>query len=243
MSRELKIAGCLQNYTAQWLETCGKNWVTDIISHGYSPEWNQLPPLRKISLSYHNFDIKDLSSFQQEIQHLLSTGAIQEMDLQEPCFVSRLFMVPKKSGDLRAVIDLRQLNQYIMYQHFKMEGLEVVKSLIRRGDYMMSIDLNQAFYHIPLAANQRRYFAFDFLERRYCFTCLPFGLTTSPRVFTKILKPIVNLMREKGIRTVAYLDDILIIASSKEEVLQHTNFLIDCLQRHGLTINLKKSFL
>ena len=70
------------------------------------------------------------------------------MDLQEPCFVSRLFLIPKKSGNLRAVIDLRQLNQYIKYQHFKMEGLDVVKSLIRREDYMMSLDLNQAFYHM-----------------------------------------------------------------------------------------------
>ena len=71
-------------------------------------------------------------------------------------------MVPKKSGGRRAVIDLRLLNRYVRYQHFKMEGLNLVKSLLRRGDFMMSLNLNQAFYHVPLAQDQWQYFAFDF---------------------------------------------------------------------------------
>ena len=73
------------------------------------------------------------------------------MDMDTPCFLLNLFMIPKKSGGRRAVIDLRTLNQYVQYQHFKMESLDLVKFLIRRGDFMASIDLNQAFYHIPLA--------------------------------------------------------------------------------------------
>ena len=76
-----------------------------------------------------------------------------------------------------------------------MEGIELVKSLVRREDFMVSIDLNQAFYHIPLAQDQRNYFAFDFMGTRYAFTCLPFGLTASPRIFTKVLRPVIKLAR------------------------------------------------
>ncbi|CAB4403684.1 unnamed protein product [Rhizophagus irregularis] len=62
-----------------------------------------------------------------------------------------------------------------------MENLELLKSIIRQNDYMVSIDLNQAFFHVPLAVDQQPYFSFDFQNRRFCFTCLPFSLTTSPR--------------------------------------------------------------
>ena len=105
---------------------------------------------------------------------------------------------------------------------------------------MASIDLNQTFYHIPLALHQRQYFAFDYLNKRYCFAYLPFGLTASPRVF---LKSIIKMARQRGIRVVAYLDNILIMASSKNQLLQHIDYLIECLQDHGFTINIKKSCL
>ena len=108
---------------------------------------------------------------------------------------------------------------------------------------MTSIDLSQVFYHVPLTGHQRQYFAFDYLNKRYCFACLPFGLTTSPRVFTKVLKPIIKMARTKGIWVVAYLDDILIMASSKSQILEHTNYLIKCLKDFGFTINAKKSYL
>jgi hypothetical protein len=129
------------------------------------------------------------------------------------------------------------------HNHFKMENMDLVKSMIRCGDYMISIDLNQAFYHIPLAESQQLYFTFNFQAKQYCFTCLPFGLTASPRIFTKVLKPIIKMARTGGIRLVAYLDDLLIMASSKKEALRQKDWLINQLQLHGFIINAKKSCL
>jgi ribonuclease HI len=239
----IKIAGRLRKFKKHWVRSFGTTWATKIVTNGYSPEWHTLPPLRRIPISRRQYSDSDISIYQSEIQNLLESGAIQEIDPNIPCFTSALFLVPKKNGDLRPVIDLRKLNQYVQYHHFKMEGLDLVKSLLRRNDYMVSIDLNQAFYHVPLAPSQTQYFAFDFLAKRYCFKCLPFGLTTSPRIFTKILKPLIKLARAQGIRVVAYLDDLLIMARTKQEALTHLNSLITCLQNHGFTINEKKSCL
>src|SRR5438270_13758663 len=108
---------------------------------------------------------------------------------------------------------------------------------------MISIDLNQAFYHVPLASSQKPFFAFDFLGKCYCFRCLPFGLTSSPRIFTKVLRPLIKLIRSKGIRVVVYLDDLLIMARTKEELLLHIASLRQCLQNHRFTINENKSCL
>ncbi|CAB4383503.1 unnamed protein product [Rhizophagus irregularis] len=107
----------------------------------------------------------DLNIFSHEISELLKIKAIQEMDPEEPCFVSNLFMVPKKGGSLRPVIDLRKLNIYVKYSHFKMEGIDLAKSLARCEDFMVSIDLNQAFYHVPVSTGLRKFFTFDFMGK------------------------------------------------------------------------------
>src|SRR6266511_729237 len=237
------MAGRLYSFRNQWLQTFGQCWTYSIIEKGYTPEWISSPPLDIHPISNRMYSQKDLQIYQAEIDSLTEIQAIREMHPSEPCFVSNLFLIPKKNGGLRPVIDLRNLNQYVKYSHFKMESIDLVKSLVRRGDFMISIDLNQAFYHVPLSPQQRKFFAFDFMGRRYCFNCLPFGLTASPRIFMKILKPIIKLARQKGIRIVVYLDDILIMASSKRLILEHATFVIKSLQNLGFTINRAKSSL
>ncbi|KAM9308274.1 uncharacterized protein PAF06_012458 [Gastrophryne carolinensis] len=46
------------------------------------------------------------------------------------------------------------------------------------------------------------------------FTCLPFGLSSAPWCFTKLMKPVVALLRSRGVCLIIYLDNILIMASS-----------------------------
>ena len=50
------------------------------------------------------------------------------------CFISQLFLVEKKGGGYRPVVNLKELNQYIGTEHFKMEGLHLLPSLIQQGD-------------------------------------------------------------------------------------------------------------
>lgn len=187
------VAGGLGLHQDQWSVMFRECWATFIVHEGYIPEWSSTPPLRRTPISQRRYGSTDLNMFSHEISELLKIKAIQEMDPEEPCFVSNLFMVPKKGGSLRPVIDLRKLNTYVKYSHFKMEGIDLVKSLVRREDFMVSIDLNQAFYHVPVLTGLRKFFTFDFMGKRYCFNCLPFGFTASPRIFTKILRPIIKL--------------------------------------------------
>ena len=75
----------------------------------------------------------------------------------------------------------------------------------------------------------------------YHFTCLPFGLSSAPGVFTKTLKPALALLHARGVRLIAYIDDILVLAESKELLLDHLegmSYLLECL---GFIINAEKS--
>ena len=60
---------------------------------------------------------------------------------KEPGFVSSLFMVPKKGGGQRAVINLKALNKFVEYSHFKMEGIHMLRDLLRKDEYIIQLDL------------------------------------------------------------------------------------------------------
>lgn len=72
---------------------------------------------------------------------------------------------------------------------------------------------------VTIAPFYRRYLRFFWKGNQFEFLCLPFGLCSAPRVFTKIMKPVVSHFREKGKKMIIYLDDILILKSGYEEVL------------------------
>ena len=178
---------------------------------------------------------------QEEIEKLLLKGAIQLVSPSNGQFVSRLFLVPKKTGDLRPVINLRPLNKFIIHKHFKMENLQNVTQLVRKGDYMVTIDLKDAYFSIPIHQSHRKFLRFSWRNQLFQFAALPFGLTSAPRVFTKVLKPVIANMRQRGIRCLIYIDDLIIVASSKMECNEQAAFAVQLLTDLGFNVNMEKS--
>jgi len=80
-------------------------------------------------------------------------------------------------------------------------------------------------------------------EKTYQFICLPFGLCTAPRVFTKILKPAIKMLRSLSIRLVIYTDDMLLLAESKHKLTEHAQLTLYLLEKLGFIVNSKKSIL
>jgi hypothetical protein len=56
----------------------------------------------------------------------LAKGAISKTEYSTDKFISNIFLVPKKNGKLPPVINLRQLNEFVEYHHFKQENLKFV---------------------------------------------------------------------------------------------------------------------
>ena len=125
--------------------------------------------------------------------------------------------------------------------HFKMEGIQTFKSLVKRGDWLVKVDLTDAYFSVSIHQDHRRFLCFTLGEKTYQFTCLPFGLTSAPWVFTKTLKPIAALGRELGFRLVIHIDDILLMAESREMAQDQGTALIYLLQCLGFTKNVKKT--
>lgn len=95
-------------------------------------------------------------------------------------FYSTLFLVPKKDGGQRPVINLKKLNAFFNPPYFKMEGIYTLKSLLRQGDWLTKVDLKDTYFSVPIHREQRKFLSFSVGNQTYLFTCLPFGLATAP---------------------------------------------------------------
>jgi hypothetical protein len=179
----------------------------------------------------------------QEVSMMIAKKAVELTGFHPEEFVSNLFLVPKKNGQMRPVINLRPLNYFVRKIHFKMETIETAICLLRVGDFLATIDLKDAYFSVPIAESHRKFLRFIWRNQRYQFRCLPFGLTSSPRIFTKVLKPVVAALRRQGIRLVIFLDDILIMSPTKEVCHRQVKIAVQLLTNLGFVINLKKSCL
>ena len=73
--------------------------------------------------------------------------------------------------------------------------------------------------------------------------CLCFGLGPAPRIFTRLMRILIYLLRVLYVRLITFLDDILLMASSKEELTLPRETLIHFFQNLGFLINRKNSVL
>ena len=95
---------------------------------------------------------------------------------------------------------------------------------------MANLDLKNAYFLVPVDEKYRKFLRFSFENILFEFNCLPFGLNISPFVFTKIMKPVVSYLREKGFFSVVYLDDFLLLGASFEASLHNVQTSIALLQ-------------
>ena len=110
------------------------------------------PPLSPKPIQFQSYqrNSERFKVLDSEIADIKEKQAIEEVLSPDPGFYSRMFVVPKASGGFRPVIDLSPLNKFIKTTKFKMETPRSVLAAIREGDWMVSIDLKDAYFHIPI---------------------------------------------------------------------------------------------
>ena len=115
-------------------------------------------------------------------------GIIETTSHDSDEVVSNIFIRPTKDGNHRLILNLKGLNQFVTYHHFKMDTLYSMLKLVERNCYMASLDLKDAHYSVAVQPSHRKYLGFMWNNVLYQFTCLPNGLSSCPRKFTKLLK-------------------------------------------------------
>ena len=244
LNPEVPVAGRLSMFKDQWLQFPVDRYVQEILNQGHSIPFSMgRPPFRGIRFTPLVGSFSDVLG--EEVRKLLVKGAIEVVPPSQAKegFYSTYFLVPKKTGDLRPILNLRPLNKVIQIDTFKMETLSNVIMSVSPGQWLVSLDLKDAYFHVPVNRAHWKYLRFAFQGKCYQYKVIPFGLSTSPRVFTKVLAVVVAAIRLQGVHIHPYLDDILLRGDSPQEVLNSLHIARNLLIKAGYIINLDKSHL
>ena len=103
-----------------------------------------------------------------------------------------------RNEDHRPIINLKHLNNFVLYKHFKMnkiEGLNSLKNPLQKGNYMCKLDQKDACFSVRLHIDSRKLVRVLWGRNLYRFSCSCFGFGPAPRIFTEVMKVPLAILR------------------------------------------------
>jgi len=233
------IAGRTKYFIPAWQEITADKQILEMVQ-GCPIDFISMP--KQLTSTYplsHNPVEREIIS--EEVAKLLIKGVIEETTHSEGEFISRIFVRKKKDNTYRMILNLKDLNYNIEKKHFKMDTFLSAVNLVKQNCYMASVDLRDAYYTIPISIKYRKYLRFEWQGKLYQYTCLPNGLSSAPRSFTKILKPVYSSLRSKGHVNVGYIDDSYLQGDTYEECKHNVQDSVNLFEKLGFLPHPEKS--
>lgn len=213
-------------------ENQGRLGRTNIYRHKIDTGTAQ--PFKQKYYPISKFLLEDLN---KEVDRMLSLGVIEEAVCCP--WNNPVVAVKKKDGSMRLCLDARRLNTIIVQEAYPIPQIASIMSNLSGSRYLSSIDLEAAFWQIPLDNDSKQKTAFTIPQRgHFQFCVVPFGLSTASQALSRVMNHIFIDMEP---RVFVYLDDLIIATNSFEEHLQVLEEVARRLRCAGLTINATKS--
>jgi hypothetical protein len=181
------------------------------LREGARCEWTHGPPPPfHLGTSLTDMSAEESTFFENEVERCVRVGGWEPAPADERTHVSRVHLVPKKveAGQprrWRVVVDLRPTNAFCRARSCKYETLKVLSRLARRGDWAFSFDLRDGYFHIAVHPEHRRYMTFAVppppgarpgaAPRYFRAAACPFGWSSSPLIFTKVMRVLCRMLR------------------------------------------------
>ncbi|VDH93964.1 Hypothetical predicted protein [Mytilus galloprovincialis] len=122
-----------------------------------------------------------------------------------------------------------------------METFKSALELVKNKNFFAKLDIKDAYYSLGIKKEDRKFLRFTWKGQLYQFTAMPNGLSPAPRIFTKLLKPVLSSLRKEGYVNCAYIDDILLVGDTYEECLNNVQETMKLFDSLGFTIHKEKS--
>jgi len=237
------LKGRLKAHLPYWESIYANRFIIDTIRFGYRIPFIE-NPIRVLLVN--NKSALEHSEFvETAITELVQNCAVVEVPFI-PHIVNPLSVSIQSSGKKRLILNLRHVNQCVWKETNKFEDWRVLSTYVTKGGFLFNFDLKSGYHHIDIFPEHQTYLGFSWniqgIPKYFCFTVLPFGLSSAPYIFTKVLRPLVKFWRFNGVRIVVYLDDGCGSSDSVELIAKgHAQFVRYSLRDAGFVVNSSKS--
>ena len=213
-----------------------------ILSSGYLLEWGDGGEAPSVFQANHPSAMEDPEFKGESIRTGLAQGTMRKVTRDFlRCIQPLGEAVHARTGKKRLIYDARHVNARLVKTKFKMESLQHEgRALFHGCNFGGTCDLSQAYYHIDMHESAQPFLGFEWAGEYFCYTVLPFGLSTAPRIFTMVLKTPVTLLRSMGCKLMAYLDDLPFGHQTAAESLGHGRLIVSTLREFGWVIQAAK---
>lgn len=238
-----KVKNNLKNNTDFWINTLKANkTVINILKEGYKLPLFSIPDQAKFKNNKSAYENTEFVT--EAIRDLLNTERIIEVK-EPPYIVNPLSVSVQNSGKKRLILDLRFVNQHIFKESIKFDDFKIMEQFLNPNEFMFKFDIKQGYHHIDIFEPHQKFLGFSWVIdgkiRYFVFTVLPFGLTSAPFIFTKIMRCLIKYWRTNGIKIACFLDDGLGVSDSYEKTLKNSKFVKNSLKKAGFIVNKEKS--
>ena len=169
-----------------------------------------------------NFSNQEKATISLEVENFFKKGTVEQVLPQKDQFMSNIFIVKKKDGCNKSVVDVKELRQYSPFVNFKMDSLKSLKTLTK-SEYMCKLEC-------PSFSGRLKE-SHVFVRRSSLLVSRSvFWSYTSLIFFHKTPKDPNSPLKEDRIRTEIYLDNMLIIGRTREETIALQDTVILLLQ-------------
>ena len=225
--------GHLQSFWRRW-RMFGSKFALNVPRHGARLGFTTPPPKNKPIPNNYS------PALAKEVLDLETKGAIEQVRKEDIHFFNPFFGL-EQGTKLRPILNAATLNNYLTPPHYKMENIQTLAEIVEPGDWMVKLDVKDAYLQVPVAPEERKYLGFKWEDKFYQFKVLPFGTSTSPSLFCRLIKFPLRWLRQQGVRLVWYIDDLIILGKTETEARQHVRAVAHLLQHLGYLINWKKT--
>lgn len=183
-------------------------------------------------------NIQDKKEIEEQIKHLLNADLIEESSSP---FAAPVTLVHKREDGRRTrlCVDMRQLNKLVIPESQPFPRAEDIIEKTVDCEFFTVLDINSAFWSIPVRIEDREKLAFVTEENHYQWKVLPFGYRNAAPIFQRILS---NIIKRRGLSKfcINFMDDIIIFSKTFKEHLIHIEKFLEAVQEEGFKLKLVK---
>ncbi|KAA6380713.1 MAG: putative Transposon Ty3-I Gag-Pol polyprotein [Streblomastix strix] len=180
-------------------------------------------------------------AYTEKLENELRECIIEQIHVAQTKSFNPTFIIPKPHQKWRKILDVSALNKAIQTIRFKMNRTDLVRDLVRKGDWATSLDIKSAFHHLIVYQPHRPYLAFVAMGKVYQYRAMPFGTQHSPIFFAQALAMVLTkIRRESDIRILNCVDDLLLFHQNKEKLRKQILIIMEILEPFGWTIAQEK---